>query len=92
MRREHGLRPQERQRLTQMLEQGLPLLREFGEKTDALARRGFEAYSPRRSLRYRVKEWRFNRSVAAAESFTVPPPAWPLDPGLPPESDAPGTE
>jgi Polyketide cyclase / dehydrase and lipid transport len=58
-------RSHERQRLKQISRQvsreGRLLLHEFGNKTDALQRRGFEVYCPRRSLRYRLKEWSFDR-------------------------------
>lgn len=81
---------QQIERLKQFLSQGLPMLQEFGSRTDALQRRGFELYSPRRSLRYRFNEWRFNRR-GGADSFLLPLPPLvpiPLDEALAPETDA----
>ena len=54
------------------------MLQKFGSKADALQRRGFEVYSPRRSLRYRFNEWRFNRR-GGADDFLLPlPPLVPI--------------
>jgi hypothetical protein len=79
---------EQQQRLRRMLEEGLPLLRDFGLHAGAMYDRGFAVYSGRRSLRYRWKEWLFNRSDEAHE-FPALPPTLPLtDPGLPPEDDS----
>jgi hypothetical protein len=75
-----------------MMEKGIPLLNEFVLKTEALRRRGFEAYSPRRTARYRIAEWRFNRRQGATgdESVAAPPPT-PIPPWSPAEAGATGT-
>jgi hypothetical protein len=76
---------QQRQRLMGIVDNGLPLLREFGERTDALTRRGFAAYSSRHRLRYRWKQWRFNHSKEVANAPVLPTPLPLTDAALPPE-------
>jgi hypothetical protein len=52
---------QERERLTQMLQDGLRTLADFRIGSDALVRRGVEVYTSRRGLRYRRAQKRFER-------------------------------
>jgi hypothetical protein len=77
--------PEERQRLTQLIEKGIPLLNEFVIKTEALRCQGFAAYSPRRTVRYRIAEWRFNRRGASGDSSIAVPPPIPIPIWGPPE-------
>jgi hypothetical protein len=58
--------PQEQERLTQMLQDGLRTLADFRIGSDALVRRGVEIYSSRRGLRYRRAQKRFERRRPAA--------------------------
>jgi hypothetical protein len=53
--------PQERERLTLMLEVGLRTLADFRIGSDALVRRGVDVYSSRRGLRYWRAQKRFER-------------------------------
>lgn len=76
---------QQQLRLNQMLERGLPLLEDFMYKSEAVRRRGFEAYSPRRTARYRIAEWRFRAS--GGERLAAPPPI-PIPRWSPPEAGA----
>lgn len=76
---------QQQLRLNQMLEKGLPLLEDFLYKAEAVRRRGFEAYSPRRTARYRIAEWRFRAS--GGERLSAPPPI-PIPRWSPPEAGA----
>jgi hypothetical protein len=57
---------QERERLTQILQDGLSALADFRIGSDALIRRGVEVYAPRRGLRYRRAERRFERCKPTA--------------------------
>lgn len=57
---------QERERLTQILHNGLNALADFRVGSDALIRRGVEVYTPRRGLRYRRAEKRFERGRPTA--------------------------
>jgi hypothetical protein len=57
---------QERERLTQILQDGLNALADFRIGSDALIRRGVEVYAPRRGLRYRRAEKRFERGRPTA--------------------------
>jgi hypothetical protein len=52
---------QERERLTQMLHDGLRTLADFRIRSDAVVRRGVEVYSSCRGLRYRRAQKRFER-------------------------------
>jgi hypothetical protein len=79
---------QQRQRLRRIVTEGIPLMREFGERSDALVTRGFDAYAPRRSFRHWWKEWRFQHSDEAEAAPVLPPPLPLPDAALPPDDGA----
>jgi hypothetical protein len=57
----------ERDRLDRIIQDGLKSLEGFGTATEAFLALGFDKYSPRRGLRYRISKWRWDRSVNASE-------------------------
>lgn len=67
----------ERDRLDRMVSVGLASLKGFNLATEALANRGFALYSPRRGVRYRIAQWRWDRAVKAevARTAETPDPA-----------------
>jgi hypothetical protein len=67
---------QERERLTQILQDGLNALVHFRIGSDVLVRRGIEVYAPRRGLGYRRAEKRFERRrrMASLQERTMDTP------------------
>lgn len=77
---------QEQQRLNGVVEDGLRRLYAFGPVSDAMVRRGFEVYSPRRGSQHRTFHPRFDPRGAAAAPATepaAPPAASDPEPGQP---------
>jgi hypothetical protein len=65
----------ERARLETAFNSGVAILNEFDSVTDALIKRGFEVYSPRRRLGYRFSKRRWDRVVDAAQRNQCDSPA-----------------
>jgi hypothetical protein len=57
-----------KRRLGALYDDGQALIKEFGQAIDAFVTRGFAVYSPRRGIRFRLRERQFNRLVKAAEA------------------------
>lgn len=56
---------QARDRLNRILDQGEVHMKAFHTASEAFVSRGFQLYSPRRGIRYRIAQKRWDRSVAA---------------------------
>lgn len=61
-------------RLGLLIEDGLTTLKGFSTATEGFVSRGFELYSPRRGLRYRLAQKRWDYSVAKARRRRIDPP------------------
>jgi hypothetical protein len=57
----------QRARLDRIISDGLSSLQGFAAATEAFGERGFAVYSPRRGLKYRIANWRWDRKVKAEE-------------------------
>jgi hypothetical protein len=65
--RQVGIESQ-RDRLDRIIEDGFQSLQQFGDASEALVQHGFDRYSPRRGLRYRIAKWRWDRTVKAEQA------------------------
>ena len=58
----------ERAHLDRVIDSGLDSLRGFGAATEAFGTRGFKVYSPRRTMKYLIAQWRWDRKVKAKKA------------------------
>ncbi|TMS53655.1 hypothetical protein [Mycobacterium sp. DBP42] len=56
-----------RERLQRIVDDGVAGLKAFSAAIETLLSRGFKVYSPRRGLRYRIAQERWDRQVDAAK-------------------------
>jgi hypothetical protein len=64
----HHLNESRSDRLDRIITEGLQSLQGFGTASEAFLKDGFDRFSPRRGLRYRIAKWRWDRLVKAEQA------------------------